>query len=82
MTGRLGDTASRLVWSRMITGVGVGANCFEDVWTVHWYSGTRSSEEEWEIGLGERKELLETAVAGVGITEVECKDDFESKVLL
>lgn len=68
----------RLVWSRTIAGAGVGQNSLEEVWTVHWYSGTRSWEEDWDRGLGHRKELSETA----GITEVECKVDFESKVWL
>jgi len=55
---------SRLVWSRIITGVGVGANCFEDVWTVHWYSGTISWDGDW-IMFGERKVVFETAAVGV-----------------
>jgi len=39
--GILGDRFSRLVWSRIMAGVGigVGANCLEDVWQVAWYSG-------------------------------------------
>jgi len=52
--GILGDTFSRLVWSRMITGVGVGANCLEDVLTEHSYSGTMSWDGDWVIGFGER----------------------------
>lgn len=55
---------SRLVWSRIIAGVGVGANCFEDVWTVHSYSGTISMDGDWMM-FGERKVVLETAAVGV-----------------
>lgn len=42
VTGILGETFSRFDWSRIMAGIGVGANCFEDVWTVAWYSGTES----------------------------------------
>lgn len=55
---------SRLVWSRIIAGVGVGANCFEDVWTVHSYSGAISMDGDWMM-FGERKVVLETAAVGV-----------------
>lgn len=64
VTGMLGDTFSRLVWSRNMVGVGVGANCFEDVWTVAWYSGTMSWLEDWMM-FGDRKVGFESTAVGV-----------------
>lgn len=64
VVGILGDMFSRLVWSRIITGAGVGANCLEDVWTEHWYSGTISWDGDWMM-FGERKVVFETAAVGV-----------------